>query len=255
MSADWDFYFARIDDAVSSIFVDLGVRNDAPLEKRPWLLFVVVQLQAPNDDGLASQDEAPRLHEMGTALDSMISVTCGAQLVGRITGSGRREFYFYAAEPGELEESAARVMKNFEGYRYEAASLFQPDWDQYFAMYPSHSNLERMQNRRLLEDLAEQGDDHELPRKVDHWLHFADAAARAACGETLTAIEFTIEDESESDEDGEILPYALVVSRVDSVDTHTINGITLELARLAREHGGRYEGWEAPVTLGAGNEA
>ena len=33
MSNDWDFYFARVNDAVSSIFVDLGVRADAPLEK------------------------------------------------------------------------------------------------------------------------------------------------------------------------------------------------------------------------------
>jgi hypothetical protein len=43
-----------------------------------------------------------------------------------------------------------------------------------------------------------------------------------------------------------------VVSRVDSVESHAINGITLELARLAEEHGGRYGGWESPVTQGGG---
>ena len=42
MSDDWDFYFARVNDAVSSIFVDLGIRADVPLEKRPWLLWVFV---------------------------------------------------------------------------------------------------------------------------------------------------------------------------------------------------------------------
>ena len=41
-----------------------------------------------------------------------------------------------------------------------------------------------------------------------------------------------------------------VVSRTDSVDTHTINGITIELARLAREHQGRYDGWDCAVTRG-----
>jgi hypothetical protein len=46
------------------------------------------------------------------------------------------------------------------------------------------------------------------------------------------------------------LPHSLVVSRVDTVDTHTINGITIELARLAGEHGGSYDGWECPVTKG-----
>jgi hypothetical protein len=46
------------------------------------------------------------------------------------------------------------------------------------------------------------------------------------------------------------MPHTLVVSRVDSVDMRTINGITLELARLAAEHGGRYDGWESQATPG-----
>ena len=96
-----------------------------------------------------------------------------------------------------------------------------------------------MQNRRVLEALAQQGDVHELPRKVDHWLHFARRATRAACRETLTAIEFAVEDESMSEEEGDDLRYpAGGVADVDSVDSHTINGITIELARLAREHDG-----------------
>jgi hypothetical protein len=44
----------------------------------------------------------------------------------------------------------------------------------------------------------------------------------------------------------------LVVSRVDSVDTHTINRITLELQRLAGEYCARYDGWECPVTRDEG---
>jgi len=65
-----------------------------------------------------------------------------------------------------------------------------------------------------------------------------------------TGGDFVLEDEGMSEEEGEDMPFALVVSRVDSLYTHTINGITLELARLAGEHGGRYDGWECPVTQG-----
>jgi hypothetical protein len=165
-----------------------------------------------------------------------------------VTGNGRREFYFYAAEPGELSAAAAAALKNFPAYRHECGSTFQPDWDQYFMLYPSDSNLERMQNRRLLETLAADGDVHELPRKVDHWFAFSDETARAACRDTLAAIEFAIEDESRSEDESEALPFALVVSRADSVDSHTINGITIELSRLAREHHGRYDGWQCDVT-------
>ena len=248
MSDEWDFYFARIDDAVSSIFVDLGVKPEAPVEKRPWLLWMWIQMRAPKDDGLASNEEAAALHAIGEALDATVSATCGGQLVGRVTGSGRREFYFYAAEPGELAAAVEGVMKNFPDYHHESGSTFQPDWDQYFTLYPSESNLERMHNRRLLASLAREGDIHELPRKVEHWFRHASQGARAACRDTLAAIEFVVEEETESDDDAEILPYALVVSRTDSIDSHTINGITIELARLARDHEGRYEGWECVVT-------
>jgi hypothetical protein len=206
-------------------------------------------MKSPKPDGLSSNAEAPKLHEIGEALDSMVSPVCGAQLVGRITGSNRREFYFYGAEPGELDAAVARAFKLFEGYKYEAGSTFQPDWEQYLELlYPSDSNLQRMFNRRVLETLAGSGDVHDLPRKVDHWLEFPSEESRAACRSTLEAVDFSIVDEFASDEPGEDMPHSLVVSRVDSVDSHTINGITIELARLADEHGGRYDGWECPVT-------
>jgi len=249
LSDEWDFYFARVNDAVASIFVDLGLKPDAPNEKRPWLLWVWVEMQTPRPDGLSSGDEASKLYEIEESLNSMIPPVCGAQLVGRITGSNRREFYFYGEEPGELEMAAERAMKPFESYGFQTGSAFQPEWEQYLGLlYPSASNLQRMMNRRVLDALAQQGDVHEQPRKVDHWLEFPSTPARAAARRTLEAIEFVVEGEYEAEEPEAALPHSLVVSRVDSVDTHTINGITLELARLAGEHGGSYDGWECPVT-------
>jgi hypothetical protein len=256
MSDEWDFYFARVDGAVSSIFVDLGIRPDVPLEKRPWLLWVFVDLQSPGAEGLSTQEEAPRLHEIGEALDAAISTACGAQLVGRITGAGRREFYFYAEQPGEFDQAVAQVMQRFEPYTFECGSSFQPDWDQYLTLlYPSDSNLQRMFNRRVLETLAESGDVHETPRPVSHWLEFPDEESRMACRDMLLEIEFRLEDEFRSEDADEALPFTLVVSREDSVDSHTINGITLELARVAQEHGGRYDGWECEVTPAAASAA
>jgi hypothetical protein len=248
LSDDWDFYFARVDGAVSSIFVDLGIRTDVPLEKRPWLLWVRVDLQAPNADGLSTNEEAPRLHALGEAVDANITATCGAQLVGRITGGGRREFYFYAEEPGPLDEAVRNALQSFSEYTHECGSGLQPDWEQYLdLLYPSESNLQRMFNRRVLETLAERGDSHEIPRRLDHWFEFPAEEARAACRDTLVAIEFKLEDEYLADDVDE-MSHRLVVSREDCVDSHTINGITLELARLASENGGRYQGWECAVT-------
>jgi uncharacterized protein (TIGR01619 family) len=248
LSDDWDFYFARVNDAVSSIFVDLGIRADVPLEKRPWLIWVYVDMRAPKADGLSSNEEAPKLNEIGDALAAQIIAACDGQYVGRITGSNRREFYFYGAEPGELAGAVARAMQPHADYQFESGSAYQAEWDHYVdLLYPSESNQQRMFNRRVLEVLAREGDVHESPRKVDHWFEFPTEAARAACRDTLTAIEFALEDEYASEEPDDDMPHSLVVSRVDSVDSRTINGITLELARVAGELGGRYDGWECPV--------
>ena len=62
------------------------------------------------------------------------------------------------------------------------------------------------------------------------------------------AIGFAIEDEGISDGDGDQLPFSLLVSRVDSIDKQSINGITLELVRLAGEHRGDYDGWGCEAT-------
>jgi regulator of RNase E activity RraB len=250
LSDEWDFYFARINEAPASIFIDLGIRADVPLEKRPWLLWVWAQLLAPKADGLATNEEASRLNAIGEALDAVVSATCGAQLVARVTGGGRREFYFYATEPGELQAAAASAMKGFPDYPYGSGSTFQPDWDQYLMLFPSDANLERMQNRRMLESLAEQGDAHERPRKIEHWMYFASEATRAACRAALAAQGFAVDGESHSEEEGDEQPWQLVVSRVDSVDSHAINGITIELARLARVHDGVYDGWDCMAVRG-----
>ena len=76
--------------------------------------------------------------------------------------------------------------------------------------------------------------------------------AARGCRDTLVAIGFAIEEEGVSDGDDDQLPFSLLVSRVDSIDKQSINGITLELVRLAGEHRGDYDGWGCEATREAG---
>ena len=219
--------------------------------QRPWLLWVWVQLQAPKPDGLATNEEARALHEIGEALDALVSAICGAQLVGRITGNGRREFYFYAAEPGELTASVASAMKAFPEYKYETGSTFQPEWEQYLTLYPSETNLERMQNRPHARSAG--GGGRRARSRRARSITGCTSPTSIARGLPRDAGGHRIRGRRRGPvgEEGRGNAFALVVSRVDSVDTHTINGITLELARLAGEYCARYDGWECPVTAGA----
>src|SRR5262245_35159471 len=104
MSDSWDFYFANVNDVIASLFVDLGIRDSVPDSDRPWLLWTWVYFRQPRDDGLSSSEEAPVLNEIEDALTKKVQETTEAELVGRITTAGRREFYFYGPQAGRFEQ-------------------------------------------------------------------------------------------------------------------------------------------------------
>lgn len=88
MSDEWDFYFANVNDALASLFVDLGIRDSVPDRDRPWLLWTAVRFQRSRDDGLSSSEEAPLLHEIEDVLTSAVKNAVKAEFVGRITTAG-----------------------------------------------------------------------------------------------------------------------------------------------------------------------
>ena len=52
---DWDFYFSNVDDILGSFYVDLGLAKVAPLNDKPNLVWVSVNMNNPREDGLSSQ--------------------------------------------------------------------------------------------------------------------------------------------------------------------------------------------------------
>jgi len=63
-TADWDFYFCRVDGVPSSILVNLTAIQRAPVGSKPWLLWVRVHVRSPREDGFPDNEEAPRLYDL-----------------------------------------------------------------------------------------------------------------------------------------------------------------------------------------------
>lgn len=251
MSDHWDFYFARVNDVESSLFVDLGVRKDVPVAERPWLLWIWVHMNSPQENGMSSSEEAPRLFALEDAFNAPLATSCGAELVGRITGDSRREFYYYGIGEQAFERTVREVLKEFPEYRFDFGAQHDPEWAQYLnVLYPSPRDLTGIKNRRVIDALAEHGDDAMLPRMIDHWAYFRTAESRAVFAERVTAQGFAITDQYLSDGDGgdKAFPYALKFSRQDKPEWNAINDVTLALEELAEETAGDYDGWESPVT-------
>src|ERR1700759_3014399 len=97
MAEDWNSYICKVNDAVASIALDLGLRGEIPDGTRPELLWVWVYSNSPRDDGLTSSLEFPTLVAIENKITEFLKQNFQAVFCGRITTQGRRELYYYAA--------------------------------------------------------------------------------------------------------------------------------------------------------------
>jgi uncharacterized protein (TIGR01619 family) len=245
---DWDFYFCNVNDVPSSLFVNLSAIRHAPRPDKPWLLWIWVHMRAARDDGFSSNEEAPALYDMEDKLTEILDAQCGAEMLGRITGDSRREFYYYAREGEGFESALERFRSGFPEYVIEHGIRRDAEWQQYLeVLYPSLADMQRIQNRRVLEQLKKQGDDHAVPRIVDHMLYFRTASDRAGFVDTAVKSGFRVQYEDHDAAEGCERPFSLNLTRTDPVTSNHIDDVVVELVQLAGRFGADYDGWGCEV--------
>lgn len=245
MSDDWDFYPLLVDDQRASIFVDLGIRQEAPIESHPTMAYLRVLMLRPRDDGLSSEEEFEDLIKLEDDVTAKIIQDGRAIFVGRNTSSGNRDFYFYTQDPARFEAAAREAMSGFAEYRYQTGSREDRCWRTYFEfLHPSEAEWQRIMNRRVCEVLEEQGDNLNNERKIDHFVYLPSQDAQSAFVRRVTREAFTVDNAPEQpDEEGQ---FGVGFSRQDRPSE--IDEIVLQLLKDVTDLGGIYDGWSCPVT-------
>lgn len=244
---DWDFYFSNVNDVLSSLMVNLSAIDRAPDRAKPWLLWVWVHLREPREDGLSSETEAPTLYKIEDDLAAHLNACCGAELLGRITGGKRREFYYYGSSADGFEDAVRSVTAEFPAYGIDYGKQSDPQWRQYRdVLYPLPNQLRAIQNRRLLDALSVRGDDHDIARIVDHAIYFRSAAKRTAFANAAGESGFRIQHESAVAKSPE-RPFFINLVRTDTVSSEHISAVVDGLVELAEKHDGEYDSWGCEV--------
>ena len=150
---DWDFYRCNVNDRLSSIYVDLGLRSLTPIQYLPTLRWLWIKLRYPDDRGLSVDDEFDALRAYEDELCAALKAPGEIIFAGRITGAGMRQFYFYSTEQFEFVERIDSVLDNNREYQYQAGSKPDEDWSQYSnVLYPGVHGLEQIRERREAPD-------------------------------------------------------------------------------------------------------
>ena len=243
---NWDFFMCRIEGAPASIRTNLALIEVAHLEGLSQRLQFYIKMQNPRPDGLSSNEEYPILCDIEDAIGEKAEAT-GAVSAGVVKSEGFLELWFYTQNAEDLAKTCEEALQAFEGYQSGYNIAEDPEWEDYFGfLYPDEFSYQTMQNRKVLMQLEKNGDKMEVPREIDHFIYFKEAAQQQAFAKEVEAKGFKVrfnDDEFVEDRkaEGKEYPYMVEATREDS--PLDIDDIVWDLLELASPFEGNYDGW------------
>lgn len=244
---DWDFYFTNVDDNLASIFVDLGLITIAPMKDKPNIVWVSIQMNNPREDGLSSKEESTLLSDIEDTLVTKVTSKHNSIYIGRLTSAGHRDLYFYFGDTMFYEKTISEVMVAYPKYEFEYGSKEDKEWSGYLEfLYPTPTQMQTIQNRRVIDQLEKNGDDLTEAREVDHWIYFKTETDREVYIEQISNEGFSIVEKGYNKELDET-PFVLHIKRVDYVDQNSVDDYVIYLWKLANELNADYDGWETSI--------
>ncbi len=241
---DWDAYLMQTNNKPVSVIVDLALGKKAPMKERPFVIIVRSQLQYPDAMGMPGKAELTALDEMEEGLVERLAKNNGAIYAGRFTQRGIREFYFYSLDTVSYHPAVVQAMANFKEYKWLTQAKDDKTWTNYFTvLYPLPVDMEKIQNRRLIDRLKNEGDSLIKSRQVDHYFYFKTKIKRDEFIRNTGISAFTIAELNDKAGDAEF-PYQLHIYKNDVPDYTYIERVLIPFWEAARKYQGRYDGWE-----------
>ncbi len=243
----WDFYFTNVDNKLSSIYLDLGLKHIAPIESQSNIVWISIKMNNPRENGMSSQEESSKLFEIEDKLVDALKKKFNCTYVGRLTSDSKRDLYFYIGNSSLYEKTISEAMLVFPDYKYDYGIKENSDWGGYLDfLYPLPQQYQIMQNRLVVEQLEKGGDKLVKEREVDHWIFFKTDSDKGKFLDQIKNDGFGIVLSNYDKSFGEF-PYRLHIKRVDKVDLNSVDEYVLYLWNIANECNGDYDGWETSI--------
>ena len=244
MQSDWDAYVTEVGGKPVSIVVDLGLAKKAPMKERTFAITVRLRILKPQANGQPDMQETERLDGLENLMEEQLEKNTGAVYAGRFTQRGLRQFHYFALDTIGYAKALQTAFAGFGEYEWLARASEDKPWSNYFdVLYPGPTDLERIQNRRLVDLLRQKGDELQLPRRIDHYFRFRTKTSRDQFLRQPGMGAFAMEEMPEADADKEH-PYALHLYKDDIPDYELVEKLIIPFWEKAKKFQGRYEGWE-----------
>jgi hypothetical protein len=205
----------------------------------PKWLGVRIPLQRPLDNGLAAAKEAPALNAFHDRLERELVIAADGLFVVRYVTDGCLFLGYYALAVPKRRPS---MTDGYEPYHPTPFIRDDPGWSIFFDNFaPDEFQTQLISNARVLQQLQSRGDSPSAKRRVDHAIVLPAGPVPTGLLERLRRSDYVIDGVHKRGADT-----VLSFSREDDL-TNDIE-LTSGPFELAKEFGGRYDGWGAPIT-------
>lgn len=236
--ANFDGYRAQYDQGPGNTVFDKGLKQTAPVSGYPFVLITGVKFKNC-DNGVPTENEQANLYQISDSVYANITTKVKNIMAGTFTYQCERLEYYYLADTTHIRDLLTTLYKKyFSSYEHYINIKPDKDWDAYLKfLYPNEETMAYMQNEKLFMTLDKQGNNSLKERRVDHWISFPTEKDLDCFIPYATRQRFTIEEKA----------LKLHIFRSDKVDPASINKLTTELRKEAKQCNGIYDGWETTV--------
>jgi regulator of RNase E activity RraB len=231
---EWDFYPCRVDDHPASILINLRFLYEDPLETNTYVHHAFLLMKETGPHGMGTQAEMERLSPIEDAIFDRAE-QAGAQPVGRLRGQGVWQLSVYGPEELPIADWLSELMNDETQVKTQA--LEDPEFEYLNEfLLPDPERHQWIMDRRVCDQLRQQGDDAAKLRPVDHFISY-EGSVPAGLVDAIKERGFEVTDTGEG----------LECVKAHDVQLDTVHEIVMDLSELAEEHDAAYDGWGAPV--------
>jgi hypothetical protein len=243
MSDEWYFYPCQIGEHLASIFYDHGVRKTIDHIAPPQLLRVALTFKKPRPDGFSSNDEFQSLVALEDGLLALVAAH-GGIYVGRVTVGGHRYFHVFTSDTADSWALRLAALGDEHNYRLSFDLMPDKQRDGYWQeLFPSDDDLQVIKNLEVLGVLRKEGDNGTASRQIDHCAYFSSSAAAEQFSQWVQEQGYGLDRVDSTDDE----KFCVCFFHIGTCELADICSHTVALLHNARELGGEYDGWEAPV--------
>lgn len=255
MSDLWDAYQSTSHDSPCVVRLDLGIREEAPIQNANKLAKLHIQTKSLFSKKL----NFDLVNEIEDVIYSQL--TENDFYVGAITRPDTRSFYIYTKDEDTLRNTLESIVSRYKKIQVDLSFEEDAEWGFYLQeLYPDQSEdqwvLDRdvmdqikrrwVMDKSVTDQLEKHNDASHIPREVLHWIYFMDEESREAFKKEVSKSGYQIVEENKLEEEQECA-YQLLISHISAVDLDTINKATTRLLTAAQAVGGNYDGWETQI--------